>query len=118
MTAGGVLEAWLAAWKNDDQAALGLLFPPDSVLHAAEPPELRGDYRGFDGAAEYLRRKAQHLGDGFRWEAGDILEAGPYAVIPFKLFTIDDDLSQWWQLAIYRVVDGHIAEAWLFEEPR
>ena len=117
MTPGEVLEAWLAAWENDDRAGLHVLFPPDSTLHAVEPPELRGDYRGLDGAAEYFRRKTELLGDKFRWEAGDILEAGPYAVIPFKLFTIDEGLRQWWQLAIYRVVDGHIAEAWLFEEP-
>lgn len=116
MTARDVLRAWLTAWEKDDRATLGRLFPPESILHATEPPELAGDYRGLQGAADYFRRKADLLGEGFRWEAGDILEAGSYAVIPFKLLVIDDDLRQWWQVALYRVVDDHIAEAWLFEE--
>ena len=115
LTPAEVVNRWLTAWRAGDLEACARLLPDASVLHASEPKALAGDYRGFEAAAEYVRRKAELSGPSFSWEALDVIEVGPFAVLPFHLNA--NDREPWWQVAVYRVENGHIAEIWLHEEP-
>lgn len=88
------------------------MLPPRGVVHAYEPADLAGDYAGFEAAERYFLEKARRIA-GFGWEAGETTEAGPFVVLPFRL--TDAAGSEWWQLAVYRVENERIAEAWLHE---
>lgn len=107
-----VLRYWLLAWKGGDREALKQLLPPRGVVHAYEPADLAGDYAGFEAAERYFLEKARRS-EGFGWEAGETTEAGPFVAVPFHL--TDAAGSDWWQLAVYRVENEHIAEVWLHE---
>ncbi len=109
-----VVQRWLSAWAMKDRDSLVRLVPPTSVVHASEPAELAGDYTGFAEAERYFLQRAE-LVEGFTWEAGDALEAGPFVVVPFRLS--DADGREWWQVGVYRIDDDHIAEIWLHEPP-
>lgn len=60
----------------------------------------------------YFLRKAER--DDLTWVAGDLVEAGPFVVVPFRLS--DAGGAEWWQVAVYRIDNDHIAEIWLHEE--
>ena len=107
-----VVQQWLAAWAERDRERLGRLLPVTSIVHAFEPADLADEYAGFEEAERYFEERARRW-PGFEWEAGKITEAGPFAVLPFRLR--DGTGAQWWQLAVYRVEGDHIAEAWLHE---
>ncbi|MBA2264641.1 MAG: nuclear transport factor 2 family protein [Chloroflexi bacterium] len=115
MTPAEIVNRWLSAWRDGDLEACARLLPDTSVVHASQPRALAGDYRGFEAAAAYVRRKAELVGPSFSWEPGEVIEVGPFAVLPFRMSA--GDRESWWQVAVYRIEDGLIAEVWLHEEP-
>lgn len=106
-----VLQRWLDAWTAGDRQQLERLLPITSVLHASEPAELAGEYYGLEATEQYLRHKAA-MHAGFAWEAGEMVEIGPFVVIPFRLTSAAES---WWQVAVYRTAGEVIAEIWLHE---
>ena len=96
--------------------AMSDLFAPEFVWHYFNPklPDLEGDYLGLDGLQAFFGKLANETGGTFKVEPLSASAFGDELVVAH----VRDTLSVEGQglsidaLAIWRIVDGKLAEAW------
>jgi ketosteroid isomerase-like protein len=109
-----LIEQWIAAFARGDLDEARSVYADDGVLHAWHPPELAGDYRGFEEAWRWFQRKGVWEGGAFTYSVEELLGGERHAA---TLLRISGSGREWRQVAVYRVDDGRIVEVWLYEEP-
>jgi hypothetical protein len=110
-----LIQRWISAFARGNLDEARALYADDAVLHAWHPPELAGDYTGFDEAWRWFQRKGAWEGRPVTYGVEELLGGERFAA---TLLRLEADDQRWWQVAVYRIEDGRIAEVWLYDEPR
>ncbi|MCR9136656.1 MAG: nuclear transport factor 2 family protein [Alphaproteobacteria bacterium] len=92
------------------------LFAPDFVWHYFNPklPDLEGDYAGLDGLQRFFRNLGGKSAGTFKVEPISVTAYGDELVVAHVRDTmaIDGQSIVLDALAVWRMVDGRIAEGW------
>jgi ketosteroid isomerase-like protein len=106
------------AFDRQDIDSGRALFAPGGVLHVLPPHELAGDYHGFDGLLDRLKREADAAGPTFRSDVHDVLASEAHAVVLSRLHGRRGGREQdWTQVAVYHIARGRVSEIWVQEGP-
>lgn len=103
-----VAAAWFDAFAEGEPEAARPLLAADGVVHAAD-----ADLHGFDEALAWFQRRGALGGSDFSYRLDELLAGEHHAV---ALLTLSEGRREWRQVAVYRVEEGRIAEAWLYED--
>ena len=96
---------------------MGALLAEDIVWHEPGRFDYSGDHRGREAVLDLLARLRAATGGTFRLEARDAVATGEHvAVTVHWAAERDDHRDEGQELAVYRVRDGRVAEAWFFPE--
>jgi uncharacterized protein len=106
-----ILTQWFDAFREGDLDRARALYAPDAVWHVSAEPDVAGDFSGFDQLQAWFEARRSASAD-FSYEVEDMMGSYTHAV---ALLRLSDGSRTWRQVAVYRVVDGRIAEAWLYE---
>ena len=109
-----LMHEWIGAFASGNLERAKSLYADSGVLHAWHPPELAGDFEGFDEAFRWFHRRGAWEGRPMSYSVEELLGGERYGAT-ILIVTADD--QEWRQLAVYRTEDDKIAEVWLYEEP-
>lgn len=109
-----LIRQWISAFARGDLDQAKSLYAEDGVLHAWHPPELAGDFEGFEEAFRWFHRRGAWEGRPLTYGVEEVLGGERYAATILRLSSGD---QEWSQMAVYRTAGGKIAEVWLYEEP-
>lgn len=91
-------------------------FSEDFVWHFFNPqlPDIQGDYVGVDGLGSFFETMHRRTGGSFKVEPISITAAGDELVVTHvkDCMTVDGQDLEVDAVAVWRFVDGRIAEAW------
>ncbi|KGB54416.1 Ketosteroid isomerase-related protein [Sphingopyxis sp. LC81] len=110
-----VLEAYAAAWKSGDLAAIAALYHDDFTLHYGGANALSGVHAGKVAAlavlADFSRRTGRRLLD-----IVDVM-AGPRrgAIVARERLGLGDAAVEVERLLVYTVADGLLRECWVYD---
>jgi ketosteroid isomerase-like protein len=96
---------------------VGALLADDIVWHEPGHFDYSGDHRGRAAVLDLLARLRAATGGSFHLEARDAVATGEHVAVTIHWAAERDgrrDAGQ--ELAVYRVRDGRVAEAWFFPE--
>lgn len=114
MSSERVVRAWLSAFDAGDLDAARSLCAPEAIFHVVPPHPMAADLLGLDAFLAWYGEKRRTMRQrGYTVDA--IVATADYAVARFVLAG-DEPHRRWYQLAVYRVRDDRIAEAWAFED--
>jgi hypothetical protein len=109
-----LIHEWISAFAAGELDRAKSLYAEHGVLHAWHPPELAGDFEGFDEAFRWFHRRGAWEGRPITYGVEELLGGERYAA---TILILNADGQEWRQLAVYRTEAGKIAEVWLYEEP-
>jgi ketosteroid isomerase-like protein len=110
-----LLEAGYEAFGLGDLATVQSLFAPDAVWHAQRLGRLSGDHEGWGEIAEFFMESVQLTQGTFRLEVQDILTSDERAAVTVRSRAErDDQRLDSYQVHLYRIEDGKVAEIWQF----
>jgi uncharacterized protein len=112
-----VIRRLYAARAAGDLRAVGALLAGDIVWHEPGRFDYSGDHRGREAVLDLLARLRAATGGTFRLEVRDAVATGEHVAVTIHWSAERDgrrDAGQ--ELAVYRVRDGRVAEAWFFPE--
>ena len=104
-----VVREWFDAFAAEDMIRARRLFPDDAVLHVGADQQ----HRGLDELLAWYDDKREATGDAFRYELVELMSGSDHVAALINLRT---DSMEWKQVALYRVVEDHITDIWIFEE--
>jgi ketosteroid isomerase-like protein len=111
-----VAQAYAAAWANGDAATLIALYHDDIVLHYSGEGPLAGDHIGKPAALAVLGRIQQAVRRETP-EIHDVLASDTHAAILAKERWHDGDaVRELHRVLLYHVLDGKLAECWIYDD--
>ena len=103
------------AFGTGDLETVQALFKPDAVWHAQRLGLLSGDHEGWPQIAEFFGETMQMTQGTFRLEIEDILATEHrVAVTARSKATRNGRTLDSYQVHLYRIDDGKVAEIWQF----
>jgi ketosteroid isomerase-like protein len=111
-----VVRAYTDAWLAGDVAAVVDLYHDDLVLHYGGAHALSGDHVGKEAALTALLT-IQARTDRVPLEVLDVMSSSDHATAWVReRWTVAGEAHELTRAMIYRVVDGRLAECWLYDD--
>ena len=114
---GDIVRRLYAARAAGDFEEVGRLLADDVVWHEPGRFDYSGDHAGKEAVLELLRRLSTATEGTFTLAPGDVLTTREYAVTIVHWSAERDGMrAEGDEVAVYRLRDGRVAEAWFFPE--
>jgi hypothetical protein len=115
MSTRSTLEAYAEAWRTGDLGGLFAAYADDVVFHYFGRSDLAGTHVG--DAALAAMAEASVRSTRTLVEVVDVLDGAELGALVVKeRFERDGRSADVQRVLLYRVVDDHIAECWLYDE--
>jgi ketosteroid isomerase-like protein len=110
-----LVRSFYDARARRDWAAVRELLAADVVWHEAGEEDYSGDHRGRDRIVELLERLVRVTGGTFALEPSDVTATAEHVAANVRFSAErDGERVEGYDLAVYRIADDRIAEAWFF----
>lgn len=107
----------IEAFNRRDLEPVTKLFADDIVLHYPGRSRVSGTYQGKEGLLEFWQKQIELSGGSFKGNVISVCQGeGSLILVTEVIVEHAGETFTWQRVNRYRIADGRIVEAWVFEE--